>query len=287
MKVKKAFIPVAGFGTRFLPATKAVPKEMLPIVDVPALQYVVQEAVDSGIKDILILISPQKKCIIDYFTKKPDLEYFLKNSSNQAALNAVRSIGKGATVQFAVQDEMKGTACALNYAAKWCEKEPFAVLFGDDVFLADKPVTLQLSEAYEMLDRPVLGVQRVTEEVARRCGVISVGRAKGNVMEVKKIDEKPTGELASDFASLGRFIVTPDVFDVVERTPVNAKGEKDLTETLSLMARETGVFACDFSGKRFDIGNKLGFILANLEFGLRNPETSAGLADYLRNRINE
>ncbi|HPD02227.1 MAG: UTP--glucose-1-phosphate uridylyltransferase [Christensenellales bacterium] len=281
MDVKKAFIPAAGFGTRFLPQTKAMPKELLPIVDTPALQYIVDEAINSGITDILILLSPQKKAIIDYFSRNFELEEQLKKSSNWPALSRLQSSVNKADIRFAFQDTMLGTGYAINYAAAWSAGEPFAVLFGDDVFKSTEPVTKQLIRAFSITGTPILGVQKVAEPIARRCGVIEPGKIKGNIIEVKSIIEKPEGELPSPYASLGRFIVTPEIFDAVKRTKPAKNGEINLTDALSLLARETGVYACEFEGRRYDIGDKLGFIIANIEFGLSHPDTKSELIDYL------
>ncbi|MDR3216402.1 MAG: UTP--glucose-1-phosphate uridylyltransferase [Clostridiaceae bacterium] len=284
--ITKAFIPCAGFGTRFLPATKAVPKEMLPIVDTPALQYIVSEAVESGIKEILILISPGKKAIVEHFARSGELEALLIKTGKRDVAEKLKAITAQAEIRYAVQDEMKGTGSAVAYAKSWAGGQPFAVLFGDDVIVNDggAPVTAQLMEAYEKTFRSVIGVQEMPEEIARRCGVMIPGKSKGKYHEVRDIMEKPGAgiPLPSKLTSLGRFVLSPDIFDFIDRTPSSKNGEIYLTDALALQAKHSGVFAYEFEGKRYDIGNKLGYIIANIEFGLKNPETAEGLKAYLK-----
>lgn len=284
MNVKKAIIPCAGFGTRFLPATKVVPKELFPIVDTPALSYIVEEAANSGIEEVFIIISPQKQDVKRLF------------APNEALNNQLASVGKhheyglankdhGVKITFGVQEKMNGNGMALMVARDFVGNEPFAVLFGDDVMYTGDgaPVTKQLIDAYEKTGKTIVGCQRPPEDVARRCGVMIVGDVLDDkITEVRGIIEKPKAELPSNLVSLGRYVLTPDIFDALLKAPVK-HGETYLTDAISLLAETPkNVYACEFEARRYDIGNKQGFLEAAIEYSLRRDELKEGLKEYLK-----
>lgn len=285
MKVKKAIIPCAGLGTRFLPITKVVAKELLPIVDTPALSYIVDEAVDSGIEEILIVISPQKEDIKRLFEPNKPLNARLTATGRTEEL-ALANKRVNAEISFATQIEMTGNGDAIALGKEFANGEPFAVLFGDDVMYGEIPVTKQLIDAYEKSGgSSIVGCQRTSEEVARRCGVmIAKEPTVGNLTKIDGIEEKPQGELPSQLVSLGRFVLTADIFDVLERTP-RTNGEAYLTDAITLLAQEgKSVYACEFEARRYDIGNKEGYLEATVEFALRNDELKKKFQSYLTNR---
>ncbi|MDR1939689.1 MAG: UTP--glucose-1-phosphate uridylyltransferase [Clostridiales bacterium] len=282
--VKKAVIPAAGFGTRFLPITKSVPKEMLPIVDKPAIQYIVEEAVDSGIREILIIINRSKKCIEDYFDKAYELEDILKRFNKIDELKIV-TMSRLADVEFSYirQREMRGSGAAVGLAKSFVGDEPFAVLFGDDIiYCGDRPCTGQLIDAYQKTGLTIVGAQNVDDETALKCGVVKKGAVKGRYTEIKGIVEKPSDKnaLPSNLASLGRFVLTPDIFDALARTPLR-NNEIFLTDAIDIIAGEAGAYAYEFEGKRHDVGDKAGFLIANIEYGLRDKNVGAALKKYL------
>jgi UTP--glucose-1-phosphate uridylyltransferase len=283
LTVKKAVIPAAGFGTRFLPVTKSVPKEMLPVVDKPAIQYIVEEAAESGIREILIIINRGKKCIEDYFDKNYELEDTLKRFNKLDELKIVSMSGLGADFTYIRQREPRGSGAAVGLARSFVGGEPFAVLFGDDVIYSDgKPCVAQLIEAYEKTRLSVVGVQNVSDETALKCGVIRKGAVKGRYSEIKGIVEKPPNKAAmpSNLASLGRFILTPDIFDAIDRTPLR-NNEIFLTDAIDIVAREAGAYAYEFEGTRYDLGDKAGFLIANIEYGLRDKKIGGTIRKYL------
>ena len=284
-KVRKAIIPCAGFGTRFLPVTKAVPKEMLPIVDVPALQYIVEECVNSGITDILIIIGKNKKCIEDHFDISPELEELLKKGNKDVALKIVRSVSNLANFYYVRQREMNGSAMAVLAGEAFVGDEPFAVIYGDDIVDngINTPAIGQLIEAYNKTGKTILGAQTVQPEEAVKYGVVIPGNVKGRYTDMKGIIEKPAlSELPSCLASLGRYIITPDVFDVIRNTPPASNGEVYLTDAINHMAKTVGVFAYDFQGKRYDTGDKFGYIQANIEYGIKHSEIGEELKSYIK-----
>lgn len=282
--VKKAVIPCAGFGTRFLPATKVMPKELLPIVDTPALELIVEEAANSGIKEILIILSPQKLFIKKCFKANSALNALLKeNGKTREYELANRRFG--VKFSYAVQRKMNGNGMAVYLAKEFANGEPFAVLFGDDLmYTADKmPVTKQLIDAYERTGSNIIGCQKTSEAVARRCGVMKTGERLGNITRVNGIIEKPKGELPSELVSLGRFVLTPDIFDALEKTPPSAGGEVYLSDALDMLAKREGtVAACEFEGRRYDIGNKEGYLEATVEYALRNENLKEEFSDFLK-----
>ncbi len=282
MSVKKAIIPCAGFGTRFLPVTKVLPKELLPIVDTPALSYIVDEAVASGIEEIVIVISPQKEDIRRLFEPNVALNARLEEvGDKESYLLANKSIN--AKISFVTQETMNGNANAILLCKKFANGEPVAVLFGDDVMYSGSatPVTKQLIDAYEKTGGTIVGCQQTPEDVARRCGVMIVDKpVSDKITKIKGIIEKPQGEIPSKLVSLGRFILSPDIFDAIEKTP-ETKGEVYLTEAINLLAETKGVYACEFEARRYDIGNKEGYLEATIEYALRDENLKKNFKKYI------
>lgn len=282
MSVKKAIIPCAGFGTRFLPVTKVLPKELLPIVDTPALSYIVDEAVASGIEEIVIVISPQKEDIRRLFEPNVALNARLEEvDDKESYLLANKSIN--AKISFVTQETMNGNGNAILLCKKFSNGEPVAVLFGDDVMYSGSatPVTKQLIDAYEKTGGTIVGCQQTPEDVARRCGVMIVDKpVSDKITKIKGIIEKPQGEIPSKLVSLGRFILSPDIFDAIEKTP-ETKGEVYLTEAINLLAETKGVYACEFEARRYDIGNKEGYLEATIEYALRDENLKKNFKKYI------
>ena len=286
MKVKKAVILAAGLGTRMLPATKSVPKELFPIVDKPALQYLVEEIKASGIEDILIIISRGKTLIEDHFDYAPELEDRLRQggAAKEAALKQVRDIAELADIVYARQKVMLGTGHALLLAKDFVGNEPFAVLYGDDVIMNDqRPVVGQLVDVYEEYGKSVVGVQEVPEELVMKYCTLDVTKVEDRLYEVSDMIEKPKKEeIISCFSVLGRIILTPDVFDYLDKTPYAANGELQLTDTMKMMSNDGRMMALDFEGIRYDMGNKLGVMQAQVETALKHPEIGEGFREYLK-----
>lgn len=282
MSVKKAIIPCAGFGTRFLPVTKVLPKELLPIVDTPALSYIVDEAVASGIEEIVIVISPQKEDIRRLFEPNVALNARLEEvDDKESYLLANKSIN--AKISFVTQETMNGNGNAILLCKKFANGEPVAVLFGDDVMYSGSatPVTKQLINAYEKTGGTIVGCQQTPEDVARRCGVMIVDKpVSDKITKIKGIIEKPQGEIPSKLVSLGRFILSPDIFDAIEKTP-ETKGEVYLAEAINLLAETKGVYACEFEARRYDIGNKEGYLEATIEYALRDENLKKNFKKYI------
>ncbi|MBR2955768.1 MAG: UTP--glucose-1-phosphate uridylyltransferase [Clostridia bacterium] len=286
MIVSKAVIPCGGFGTRFLPATKVIPKELLPIVDRPALSYVVEEAAKSGITEILVILAEGKDALRRFFEPNDDLNAHLVAQGKRDMLPLANE-DFGVKVTFKVQKERKGSGDAVYLAKDFAGGEPIAVLFGDDVIYtgAGDPVTKQLIDAFSATGKTVVGVQRTSEEVARRCGVMKTVGTVGRVTTISGIVEKPTGDLPSELVSLGRFIITPDVFDAIENTALSRDGEVYLTDAISKVAEDGGAVACLFDGRRYDLGNKQGYLEAVVDFALRDKNLGDSFAKYLKTKI--
>ena len=286
MKVKKAVILAAGLGTRMLPATKSVPKELFPIVDKPALQYLVEEIKASGIEDILIIISRGKTLIEDHFDYAPELEDRLRQggAAKEAALKQVRDIAELANIVYTRQKVMLGTGHALLLAKDFVGNEPFAVLYGDDVIMNDRhPVVGQLVDVYEKYSKSVVGVQEVPEELVMKYCTLDVTKVEDRLYDVSDMIEKPKKEeIISCFSVLGRIILTPDVFDYLDKTPYAANGELQLTDTMKLMSQDGNMMALDFEGTRYDMGNKLGVMKAQVETALKHPEIGEDFREYLK-----
>lgn len=283
MTVRKAVIPCAGFGTRFLPITKIMPKELLPIVDTPTLQYLIEEAENSGIEQVLIILSPQKLYIKKLFDENEALNELLIKAHKLDELKKANKELK-VDIYYAVQEVMNGNGAAVYLSKMFAEGEPVAVMFGDDLMYTekDKPtVTKQLIDAYEKTGKNIIGCQKTPEEIARRCGVMIAGENEDRITEVKGIIEKPTGELPSELVSLGRFIIKPEIYDQLERTKPGLGGEIYLTDALNELAKAGDVNAYEFEGRRYDIGNKEGFLEATVEYALRDPALKENFSKYL------
>lgn len=282
MRVRKAVIPAAGLGTRVLPASKAVPKEMLPIVDKPAIQYIVEEAVASGIEDILIITNRGKSLIEDHFDHAPELEAKLLSSGKQKSYDEVVSLAHLANIQYVRQKETKGLGHAVWCAKSFVGNEPFAVLYGDDVIISPNPATKQLMDAYETYGKNVVGIKEVERALIPSYCTLDVQPKGGRVYDVFDMIEKPKPEeIISNFAILGRCVLTPDVFDILENTPPSKGGEIQLTDAMRQMTKEGRMIGVDYEGVRYDMGNKLGILKATIEVGLAHPEIGEDLRKYL------
>ncbi|MDK0841037.1 UTP--glucose-1-phosphate uridylyltransferase GalU [Clostridium perfringens] len=284
-KIRKAIIPVAGLGTRFLPATKAQPKEMLPIVDKPTIQYIIEEAIASGIEEILIITGRSKKCIEDHFDKSVELEMELEKSGKNELLDLVRDISDMVDIHYIRQKEPRGLGHAIHCAKTFVGDEPFAILLGDDVvYNEEKPCLKQLIDCYNEYKTSVLGVQTVPQSHVSKYGIVDGKYIEGKVYKVKGLVEKPSVEEApSNVAILGRYIVTPRIFDILENTQPGKCGEIQLTDALLELMGQEAMYAYDFEGRRYDVGDKLGFLEATVEYALRRPELREGFVEYLNN----
>ncbi|WP_031514113.1 UTP--glucose-1-phosphate uridylyltransferase GalU [Desulfofalx alkaliphila] len=286
MNVRKAIIPAAGLGTRFLPATKAQPKEMLPIVDKPTLQYIIEEAVDSGIDEILIITGRNKKSIEDHFDRSIELELELEKKGKDDLLKEVRKISDMVNIHYIRQKEPKGLGHAIYCAKSFIGNEPFAVLLGDDIVYADKPCLKQMIEVYQEYKTTVLGVQEVPEEDVNKYGIVDGKHIEGKVYKVKDLIEKPAiKDAPSNVAILGRYIINSAIFDILEHTQPGKGGEIQLTDALKELARQEAVYAYSFEGRRYDVGDKQGFLEATVEHALRREDLREGFLEYLRKII--
>ncbi|MBW6410809.1 UTP--glucose-1-phosphate uridylyltransferase GalU [Clostridium weizhouense] len=285
MKVKKAIIPAAGLGTRFLPATKAQPKEMLPIVDKPTIQYIIEEAVASGIEEILIITGRNKKCIEDHFDKSIELELELEKSGKAELLELVKDISDMVDIHYIRQKEPRGLGHAIHCAKTFVGNEPFAVLLGDDVVDSKTPCLKQLINCFNEYNTTILGVQTVPEENVSKYGIVNGIHIENNVYKVKDLVEKPSVEEApSNVAILGRYIITPQIFDILENTKPGKGGEIQLTDALKVLISQEAMYAYNFEGKRYDVGDKLGFLQATIEFALKKNELRESFIDYLNTK---
>jgi len=282
MKVRKAIIPAAGLGTRFLPATKAQPKEMLAIVDKPTIQYIIEEAVASGIQDIIIVTGRNKRSIEDHFDRSIELELELERNNKEEMLNMVKEISEIANIHYIRQKEPRGLGHAILTARHFIGNEPFAVLLGDDIVVSKEPCLKQMINVYNEYKTSVLGVQKVSHDVVNKYGIVNCKHVEDRVYKVKDLVEKPSQEDApSDIAILGRYVITPTVFEYLETQDAGAGGEIQLTDALKRLAKDEAMFAYDFKGHRYDVGTKSGFIQANIEFALRNEEVKDEMKAYL------
>lgn len=282
--IRKAVIPAAGFGTRFLPATKAMPKEMLPIVDKPTIQYIVEEILASGIDEILIISGHAKRAIEDHFDSSPELETHLYEHGKIELLKEIQKISS-ITVHYVRQKHMRGLGDAILCAKTFMDHEPFAVILGDDVVYNEgEPALRQLMDVYEETGATVLGCQEVAKEAVSSYGIVKGTMPAGkNYMKVQDMIEKPSIEEApSRMAVLGRYIITPDVFPILEETKPGKGGEIQLTDALRVMAHNENVYACNFKGRRYDVGSKEGFLEATVEYALRRKDLGPKFADYLK-----
>jgi UTP--glucose-1-phosphate uridylyltransferase len=288
MKIKKAIIPAAGLGTRFLPATKAMPKEMLPIVDKPAIQYIVEEAIDSGIEDIMIVTGKGKRAIEDHFDHSFELEHRLFEKGKFDLLDQVQKSSRMVDIHYIRQKEPKGLGHAVWCARKFIGDEPFAVLLGDDIIRAEKPCLQQMMEHYERCHASILGVQTVAEDEVSRYGIVDGGFVGSRMYSVNKLIEKPKQEEApSQLAIMGRYILSPKIFGILEEQAPGAGGEIQLTDAISELNRFEAVYAYEFDGTRHDVGEKLGFIQTTIELALQRDDLRSDLLDYLSSVLDK
>ena len=284
MKIKKAIIPAAGLGTRVLPASKAMPKEMLPIVDKPAIQYIVEEAVNAGITDILIITNRGKGVIEDHFDHSLELEAMLEKRGNIPVLEEVRKPANLANIYYIRQKVTKGLGDAVLRAKEFVGDEPFAVLYGDDVIIGEIPAIGELCEAYEKYGKSVVGIKEVPDELIVKYCSLKAEKLEDKIFSVTDMIEKPPIEKKfTNYSILGRCVLDSEIFDILERTPLGAGGELQLTDAMAEIAKTKGMTGVEFSGIRYDMGNKFGMLRANIEVGLNHPETKEELTKYIKN----
>lgn len=284
--VKKAIIPAAGLGTRFLPATKAQPKEMLPIVDKPTLQYIIEEAVASGITEILIITGRNKSSIEDHFDKSIELELELEKHNKHEQLKMVQDISNMVNIHYIRQKEPKGLGHAVYCAKSFIGNEPFAVLLGDDVVDSKVPCLKQLLDVYNKYGKSVLGVKQVEKDQVDKYGIVNPKYLEEGLMEVKELVEKPeVSKSPSNVAILGRYIITPEIFNILENQTPGKNGEIQLTDALNTLLERESIYAYEFEGERYDIGDKFGFIKATIDFALKKPELEKPLMEYMQSLV--
>ncbi|HEX8653364.1 MAG TPA: UTP--glucose-1-phosphate uridylyltransferase GalU [Pyrinomonadaceae bacterium] len=282
-RIRKAVFPAAGLGTRFLPATKASPKEMLPLVDKPLIQYVVEEAVASGIESVIIVTGRDKTAIEDHFDISFELEHLLRERGKDKELKQVRAISEMARISYVRQREALGLGHAVLQARDFVEGEPFAVMLADDIVDAETPALRQMIEVYEKYDAPVIGTMQVEGEAISRFGVIDADEVSAGVYKIKDMVEKPPfAEAPSDLAIIGRYILTPDIFDEIEGTRPGAGGEIQITDAMRSLLKKRPFYAVRFQGTRHDAGDKLGFLIATVQFALKHPALGLEFKEYLR-----
>lgn len=285
-KVRKAVIPAAGLGTRFLPATKAQPKEMLPIVDKPTLQYIIEEAINSGIEEILIITGRNKSSIEDHFDRSVELEAELLRNGKTDLLKMVQDIGNMADIHYIRQKEPKGLGHAIYRAKSFIGDEPFAVMLGDDVVDSEIPCLKQLIDSYENVKSSVLGVKEVKKNQVNKYGIVDYSNHSGKLYDVKNLVEKPDiKDAPSSIAILGRYIITPAIFDILENTVPGKNGEIQLTDALKTLLEREKIYAYEFDGIRYDIGDKIGFLEATLDFSLKRESLKEPLIRIMKERI--
>jgi len=288
MRIRKAVIPAAGLGVRFLPATKAQPKEMLPIVDKPTIQYIVEEAIQSGIEDILFITGKHKRAIEDHFDKSPELEAQLREKGKLDLLELVRDIGEMVEIHYIRQKEPKGLGHAVYCARKFIGDEPFAVLLGDDIVRSKVPCLKQLIDLYDQTGSSVIAVQEVPAADVNKYGILDAPELREGVYRIRDLVEKPSPrEAPSRLGIMGRYIITPGIFEILSETAPGAGGEIQLTDALRVLCSREPMYGLAFSGQRFDVGDKLGYLKAMVEFALDRPDLAVEFADYLRQIVGE
>jgi len=290
MKVKKAVIPAAGLGTRFLPVTKSMPKEMLPLVDTPAIHFVVKEALDAGIEDITIITGRGKRAVEDYFDESPELEMHLKEKKKSSLLDIVKDISSMVNVHYIRQKEPKGLPDAILQAEKHVGDEPFAVLLGDDIIKSKNPCIGQLIDVFSEYKKSVLAIQKVPKDKINRYGIVKAKEILSDtfqgIFEIEDIVEKPDPSVApSDMAAIGRYVFTPEIFDGIKETKPSLNNELIIADSIRILKKQQKVFAFEFDGKRYDIGDKLGYVEAIVDFALEKKDISADLESFLKNRF--
>ncbi|HDK7658357.1 TPA: UTP--glucose-1-phosphate uridylyltransferase GalU [Staphylococcus aureus] len=282
-KIKKAIIPAAGLGTRFLPATKAMPKEMLPILDKPTIQYIVEEAARAGIEDIIIVTGRHKRAIEDHFDSQKELEMVLKEKGKSELLEKVQYSTELANIFYVRQKEQKGLGHAISSARQFIGNEPFAVLLGDDIVESEVTAVKQLIDVYEETGHSVIGVQEVPEADTHRYGIIDPLTKNGRQYEVKKFVEKPAqGTAPSNLAIMGRYVLTPEIFDYLKTQKEGAGNEIQLTDAIERMNNDNQVYAYDFEGERYDVGEKLGFVKTTIEYALKDDSMREELTRFIK-----
>ncbi|HDE0388334.1 TPA: UTP--glucose-1-phosphate uridylyltransferase GalU [Staphylococcus aureus] len=282
-KIKKAIIPAAGLGTRFLPATKAMPKEMLPILDKPTIQYIVEEATRAGIEDIIIVTGRHKRAIEDHFDSQKELEMVLKEKGKSELLEKVQYSTELANIFYVRQKEQKGLGHAISSARQFIGNEPFVVLLGDDIVESEVPAVKQLIDVYEETGHSVIGVQEVPEADTHRYGIIDPLTKNGRQYEVKKFVEKPAqGTAPSNLAIMGRYVLTPEIFDYLKTQKEGAGNEIQLTDAIERMNNDNQVYAYDFEGERYDVGEKLGFVKTTIEYALKDDSMREELTRFIK-----
>ncbi|CAN7181397.1 UTP--glucose-1-phosphate uridylyltransferase GalU [Rossellomorea sp. LjRoot5] len=287
-KVRKAIIPAAGLGTRFLPATKAMPKEMLPIVDKPTIQYIVEEAIASGIEDIIIVTGKGKRAIEDHFDFAPELERNLAEKGKFDLLEKVQHSSNLVNIHYIRQKEPKGLGHAVWCARNFIGDEPFAVLLGDDIVVSETPCVKQLINQYEETGSSVIGVQTVEHNQTHRYGIIDPANVEGRRYKVNNFVEKPTlGTAPSNLAIMGRYLLTPEIFNLLEDQEEGTGGEIQLTDAIQKLNSIQNVYAYDFFGKRYDVGEKIGFVKTTIDFALDNIEIRDGVLEYMEEILNK
>jgi len=283
MKITKAVIPAAGLGTRMLPIARSVPKEVLPIVDKPAISYLVEEAANSGITDILIITGRNKNVMEDYFDYSPEYEYKLSKSGKTEQIKSLREICDKVNIMFLRQKETMGLGHAILRSRSFTGNDPFAVLYGDDIIASQTPVCKQLIDAYEKYDKGVCGIKEVSPELVSKYCSLDAKNIGGNHYDVRDMIEKPKPEqIITNFAILGRLVLVPEIYDILEKTPLGAGNELQLTDAMRVMAKETGMIGVDFEGTRYDMGSKLGFMKANVEHAINHPEIGKDFREYIK-----
>ena len=290
MKIRKAIIPAAGLGTRFLPATKAQPKEMLPIVDKPSIQYIIEEAVEAGIEDILIITGRSKRAIEDHFDYSPELERELEKKGKRDVLENLRKISDMVNIQYIRQKEPRGLGHAVYCAHSFINDEPFAVLLGDDVAVCKQPAIGQLMDVYDAFHASVLGVSTVPEELVSSYGIVAPdpdfkSDMKGLSKVCGLVEKPPLDKAPSRTAIFGRYIITPGIFEVLARTKPGAGGEIQLTDALKELMQTEDMYALDFEGKRYDIGSKIGFLKATVDFALQRDDLKEPFMEFLKEKV--
>lgn len=287
-KIKKAIIPAAGLGTRFLPATKAMPKEMLPILDTPTIQYIVEEAARAGIEDIIIVTGKHKRAIEDHFDNQKELESTLKDKGKFDLLEKVQHSTDLANIFYVRQKEQKGLGHAIWTARQFFGDEPFAVLLGDDIVQSETPAIQQLIEQYEVTQKSIIGVQEVPYEETHRYGIVEPKTKQGRRYEVSQFVEKPApGTAPSNLAIMGRYVLTPEIFKYLDTQDVGAGGEIQLTDAIERLNQDDSVYAYEFDGTRYDVGEKIGFVKTTLHFALNDPSMKEEMTRYIKDLLNE
>lgn len=287
-KITKAVIPAAGLGTRMLPQAKGVPKEMLPIVDKPSVQYLVEEAAKAGITDVLIITNRDKDCMEDYFDYSPEYEKKLSDSGKTEMLGEIRRAADLANVYFLRQKETRGLGHAVARTRSFVGDEPFLVLYGDDVIDAPVSTSLEMIRLFEEFGKPVAGVQNVSREAIKRYCTLDASPVRERVWSVKDMIEKPReDQIMTTLAILGRVVLTPEIFDILDAIPPGAGGEIQLTDAMAILARRSGMMAYEFPGVRHDMGSKLGFLIANVSLGVKHPELGEDFKKWLKDFAND